>query len=121
MKRDMELGRKILFAVEEKDDFSTPITLEICGYTKLEVAYHIKLLNQAGLIEATDLSDDISDEWAVTSLTSIGHDFLDAARNDTIWSKAKETILGKGSALTFDMLKIALAEVVKTQLLRTHI
>lgn len=114
MKRDMELGRRILLALEEKEDFSTPIIPEIPEHTKLEVVYHIKLLNQAGLIEAMDWSGD---EWVATTLTSIGHDFLDAARNETIWQKAKAMVLGNGAAMTFEIMKIALAETLKAQLL----
>lgn len=117
MKRDMELGRQILLALEEKNDFSTPVIPEVSKYTKLEVVYHIKLLNQAGLIEAMDWSSDNGDEWVATSLTSIGHDFLDAARSNTVWQKAKAMVLDKGAAMTFEMMKIALAETLKAQLL----
>jgi hypothetical protein len=116
MKRNMELGRKILLKVEEKEDFSTPITPSVVGFTKQEVVYHIKLLHQASLIEAQDWSSDNGDNWVVTSLTSIGHDFLDSARNETSWNKAKEYISSKGSVLTFETLKIALSELVKSQL-----
>lgn len=114
MKRDMDLARKILLAVEEKEDFSSWLAPEIEGYTKLEIYYHIKLLIQAGLAEGEDLSSDSGDKWVVKTLTSSGHDFLDVSRNDTIWNKAKESIKSKGLPLTLDVLKMALSEVVKS-------
>ncbi|MBW3140070.1 DUF2513 domain-containing protein [Ferrimonas balearica] len=117
MKRDMELGRKILLVLEEKEDFSTPIIPEVPEHTKIEVAYHIKLLHQAGLVEAINWSSDSDNEWEATTLTSIGHDFLDAARNETIWKKSKAMVLENGAAMTFEMMKIALTETLKAQLL----
>jgi DNA-binding transcriptional ArsR family regulator len=116
MQRDMELGRKILLELESKEDFSTYIRPEIVGATDLQVSYHIKLLAEAGLVNAKNWSTDDGSEWATSSLTTHGHDFLDAARNEGIWKKAKELILSKGGVLTFEMLKLALAETLKTQL-----
>ena len=117
MKRDMDLARKILLEVEDKDDFSSWLVPDIEEYTKLEIYYHIKLLIQAGLAEGKDLSSD-SDEWVVETLTSAGHDFLDASRNDTIWNKAKDSIKSKGLSLTFDLLKVALTKAVMSQLIK---
>ncbi|MGO8839441.1 MAG: DUF2513 domain-containing protein [Limisphaerales bacterium] len=37
-------------------------------------------------------------------LTWAGHDFLDAARNDTIWNKAKDEFLKPGISWTFSIL-----------------
>lgn len=33
-----------------------------------------------------------------------GHDFLDAAKDDTLWNKAKEKFLIPGVSFTFDIL-----------------
>lgn len=115
MKRDMDLARKILLAVEEKEDFSSWLVPEIEGYTKLEIYYHIKLLIQAGLAEGENLSSDSGDKWVIKTLTSYGHDFLDASRNDTTWNKAKESIKSKGLSLTLDLLKMALKDAVMSQ------
>jgi hypothetical protein len=40
----------------------------------------------------------------ILRLTWQGHDFLDAARNDTIWSKAKEKFLKPGISWTFSIV-----------------
>jgi hypothetical protein len=115
MKRDMDLVREILLATEEKNDFSSWYVPEIEGYEKLEIYYHIKLLIQEGLVEGKDLSSHSGNKWVITTLTSSGHDFLDASRNDTIWEKAKESIKSRGLSLTLDLLKMALNEAVITQ------
>jgi len=89
MKRDIELAREILIALEELETFDEPVIPEISGRSPHEVCYHIKLLSEAGLIEARNWSTDDGPEWVATSLTSSGHDFLDAARNNTIWEKPR--------------------------------
>ena len=46
-----------------------------------------------------------------------GHDFLEAARNEDIWTKAKNRILLTGGAWTFDLLKTLLVELAKKNLM----
>ncbi len=53
MKRDVDLARTILFAIE-KDKRATGhgfICLNIDGYSKEEVSYHVNLLYEARLID----------------------------------------------------------------------
>jgi hypothetical protein len=50
MKRDMELIRKILFAIEGYDDY--PIyNLEIDGYGSREISYHCSILFDARMVD----------------------------------------------------------------------
>lgn len=113
MKRDIELVREILAALEELESFDEPVIPNIPDRSKHEVVYHIKLLSEAGLIEAQNWSTDGGPEWVATSLTSSGHDFLDAARSNTIWEKAKSIVVDQGSVLTIEALKVALSQVVR--------
>jgi hypothetical protein len=116
MKRDMDLARKILLAVEEKDDYVIPIVPDIDGYDKKQIYYHIQLLDQAGLVESKSSSTyDKGTSWYVKSLTFPGHDFLDASRNDTIWNKAKESNKSTGLSLTLDLLKLSLNDIIISQ------
>jgi hypothetical protein len=115
MERDMDLVREILLATENKNDFSSWLVPDIEGYTKLEIYYHIKLLIQAGLAEGENLSSHSGDKWVIKTLTSFGHDFLDASRNETVWNKAKASIQSKGLSLTLDLLKMALNDAVMSQ------
>lgn len=78
---------------------------------------HIELLKKAGLIEAT-IMRDFSGICGVSiqGLTWEGHDFLDVAKDDSIWLKAKETILKPAVSITFTVLLEWLKEEAKKKL-----
>lgn len=119
MKRDMDLIRKILLAIEahpKPDNWGVPIDLAIKGYSPEGISYHIKLLAQAGLVEAKDASTMGKYQWRASSLTWAGHEFLEASRDDTLWEKAKKLVLEKTGTLTFEGLKLALMEVIRRSL-----
>jgi Hypothetical protein (DUF2513) len=111
MKRDIDLVRKILFQVEEKGQPRGWVDLAIPGYTPEQVAHHVWLLHDAGLIEAQDLSHTGAFDYRPKRLTWAGHEFLDAARNDTIWNRTKETVKEKGGSIPFEVLKGLLLKV----------
>lgn len=54
MKRDMDLVRKILLALEAHPEPWDWFELKIDGHSGVEVSYHLKLISQAGLIEASE-------------------------------------------------------------------
>jgi hypothetical protein len=104
MKRDMDLIRQILNNAEARN-FEDGEPPEPCHAQTVEEAYQIVLMNDAGLVQADCVSEAGTPVSAVIfRLTWAGHDFLDAARNDTIWNKAKETILKPGVSWTFSIL-----------------
>ena len=105
MKRDLDLVRKILFQVEEKGQARGLVDLEIPGYPPEQIAHHVWLLQDAGLIEAQDLSTSLGFDYRPKKLTWVGHEFLDAARNDTVWRKTKELVKEKGGSIPFEVLK----------------
>ena len=104
MKRDMDLCRDILRQIEAHSDPNRPVELEAVGRTSQDIAYQVYLLDQACLIEATDASDGDEINFIPLRLTWQGHEFLDAARDDIIWRKAKDKVLGAAGGLTFDLL-----------------
>lgn len=118
MKRDMDLARKILFAIEESEGECGPDDIKIEGYSDQIVYYHIKILAEAGLIEAEDISTmgENGFQWWAKSLTWQGHEFLDAARDNSRWDKAKKLVSEKVGSLMFEALKIALTQGIKNQL-----
>jgi hypothetical protein len=118
MKRDWELIRKILSALESK-----PSPRDVLKFDDSEdydgelVSYQIKLLIEAGLIEG-DCSQTMQgplDCWA-TCLTWTGHEFLDQIRSETIWSKAKKRLKDEGIDLSFESIKLAVSFVIKSLL-----
>ncbi len=114
MKLETDLVREVLLGIEEFPSFGPLIDLEIENYSDEQITYHVMLLNEAGLIEALDLSSHDGVCWKPRRLTYSGHEFLNAARSDTVWSKAKAVVLKSTGALTLEGLKIALPLVVKS-------
>ncbi len=112
MKRDVDLIRQILLIIEEADDGATKwVDLEIPDRDKVDVAYHVMLLSQAGLIVAINLSSKDGVDWRPRRLTWEGHEFLDAARDEAIWQQAKakiESVTGSAGLGTLHSLLIRL-------------
>jgi len=52
-------------------------------------------------------------DWKAKRLTWAGHEFIEAARNDTVWQKTKTVVREKTGALTLEMLKLGLTEMGK--------
>jgi len=98
MKRDLDLIRTLLIRAESGDT-ELPCTKE-------EFAYHVALLKDAGLVEGDVLigSSGQPAEAHITRLTWTGHEFLDAARNNTVWNAAKEKFIKPGASWTFSIL-----------------
>jgi len=107
MKRDMELCRRILLDLENKSFGTGLIKVDYNAVDPTIVAYHIKLLAEAGLIDAQDISKGDRLRWRVKSITWEGHDFLDAIKDDSRWSKTKEFVKESGKIVTLETLKLA--------------
>jgi len=117
MKRDLDLIRKMLLAIEGAPSGYAP-NLTFAGYTDEQVGYHAYLLIDAGLARGADITTHGSEgpEAIVQSLTWEGHEFIDAARDDSRWQKAKSIIAEKGGGITLDLLKALLVSLTKTAL-----
>lgn len=109
MKRDMDLVRRILLAVEEQaGDPRGWIELSIPGYSKEVVSQHVAMLADAGLLTAQDLSSTGGYLVCPKTMTWEGHDFLDAARNDSVWNKVRDQVKEKLATVPFEVLKALL-------------
>lgn len=118
MKRDMDLVRQILMAAESQEAGYASGNPEVDGYSAEQIGYHVYLMEQAGLVEAADASaSDSSSPYAILlSIKWKGHDFLDAAKSNTVWALAKEKAKTVGGSLTFDLLKELLVATARSQL-----
>lgn len=113
MKRDWELIRKIMIAIEEAPFDVHISSFSIDGYDPEFVGYHLKLLSDARLIDSINSSsDEMRYEYYVQELTLTGHEFLDNIRSDTNWNKIKKIVKDKGLELTFDTVKSAASYMV---------
>jgi hypothetical protein len=114
MRRDLDLCRQILLSLERDDP-----NLEIPGYTTEQILYHCVLLEEAGLLLGQfdrGSSGDVI-EAMIKRMTWEGHDFLDVARSETHWRKAKDQILKTGGSWTFEIVKSLLVEIAKRSLM----
>lgn len=107
MKRDMDLVRSILLQVESHDGACESGQLNFLDHTQDEVYYHIELMQQRGLIDAS-----IKRDWnggvifaTINGLTWDGQDYLDSMRDDRVWSRAKKAIKESVGSTTFDVIK----------------
>ena len=112
MKRDMDIIRQILFHVEEHND----LEYEPDDIDSEFLAYQITLAVEAGLLKATvhtmgDNTHFVED--VDTRLTWDGHEFLDAARNDTFWDNAKRIAIEKTGTATLPILTGLLAKMLQ--------
>lgn len=111
MKRDMDIIRLILLEIEKSVTTDRFINIKIPEYKPEQISDHVRLLCEADLIEAKKLCD--GGFWLPVRLTWAGHEFLDAAKNETAWNITKNIIIKKGGGLTFEVIKTTLATVLK--------
>ncbi|HEV2328194.1 MAG TPA: DUF2513 domain-containing protein [Verrucomicrobiae bacterium] len=80
--------------------------------------YHSALLIEAELVHGETVLDGSGQPVGTVILrpTWAGHEFLDAARNDTIWHKAGERIKKSGVDVTLSLLKEILNQLLKQSL-----
>jgi len=116
MKRDMDLIRQMLLAVEEHPSGRAP-SIDIDGYTQADIGYHAILLSEAGLVKINDviLIGEQSPRATITRLTWEGHEFLDSARENRIWNRAKDNVAKIGGASLKIWLSL-LTQYVKEEL-----
>jgi hypothetical protein len=105
MKRDMDLLRRMAFEVEALAFDEALVALP--NVTADVFFAHAEWLIESGLAEgsARRMTDGSPGPVTLTRLTWSGCEFVDAVRNDTLWSKAKANVLAPGASFTIDLLK----------------
>ena len=112
MKRDMDLVREILIAVEEKKN------LDDLEYDRDQINLHVELMKEHGLVDAiVALSSDSVEHrilaCSVKRLTKEGHDFLANARNKSKLKQTKKKFLEGIGIIAIELLRSCLAYVTK--------
>jgi hypothetical protein len=116
MKRDIDLIRELLLQLEGGGSLEN-----IPGRTPKEIAYHVSLLEDAGLVaqeiyQNIFLNDSFLDGIRITWA---GHEFLDASRSMSLWETAKKLTLEKTGALSFEVIKAVLVQLGKNAISTT--
>jgi len=111
MKRDMDLVRAILMAVEESDEqVMDAAQLASGSWDEVTVARHLELMIEAGLVVGqVDEYMGGGVDGFVSRLTWPGYDFLDTVRSDTVWQKTKTNIGDKVGSASFEVVKAVAA------------
>jgi hypothetical protein len=139
MKRDWDLIRDQLLAIEEGRDFRTAV-IGIAGDPEPEwkdgqteaefkavfdehkaaeerILGHLQLLLESGYIDGVTVGRSLSGEYyyAVSRprLTMAGHDLLDTIRSRPLWEKITSTAKTKGLELTADVIKALAGTALK--------
>ena len=79
MKRDPELLRKVVFAVEDASGM-TPIK----GCSPAQIGYQSHLLADAGIARGVDVTN-LASEAREALITWAGHEFAELARDEKRW------------------------------------
>ena len=113
MKRDMNLIRLLLLETEGEEPKP-----DLSSYTEEQQVYHASLLIEAGLVHGRINCDTTGQPVNTVILrpTWGGHEFLDAARNHTIWHKASDRIKNSGVDVTISLMKDILNQLLKQSL-----
>lgn len=120
MKRDIELVIKILEYLEEREEVSVIKELEIPGYDKGVVAYHVRRMYEGGLLDAEAVTSKTTETRLIDvlpfGLTWQGHEFLDAMRNKGVAEKVRQRLGGSLREVPFTLVKELALSIGRQQL-----
>lgn len=108
MKRDMDIVRLILLALEDapaEEGEKFVYDERVSGIDDAVLREHIRLVVQEGLAEI-ELLETLGGDWGVgrASLLSRGHDFVEAVRTPARLKKALAWITETGRAVTVQLV-----------------
>ena len=129
MKRDMSLIRRILFKIEEMDSGSLNAA-EFDDINPKLVEHHFRLLDDMGFLlpisrpsrsTAYNPNPNYSRVRRTSAgcfiiepqLSSEGHDFLDAIRDDNVWTKVKTKLSDTVSSTSTAIIKALATKLTK--------
>ena len=121
MKKDWEIIRAILLELESSPTANAVLNANsLPPYDEQQVAYNIRLLNQAGYIVANTRDSSSGDGKIVIalarSLTNSGHELLDTIRSDRVWSKVQDKFKSSGLDMTFELVILAGKKIMEVMI-----
>ena len=119
MKLDKDLIRDILLAVEAHAEPEGLIVLYINNPSAEMISYHVRWLDEAGLLDALDIGGMNCFKWQPTRLTYEGHEFVNIIRDDEVWELIKtgaEKVSSTSLSLMLELGKIYGKQVLKVRI-----
>lgn len=121
MIRNWEIIREILLRLESTNTPNANVNAN--SFDELpeqEVAYNMRLLSEAGYIEAI-IKNSTSGDGKIKAalarrLMNAGHDLLDTIRNESVWNKVKEKFASNGLDMTFDLVMRVGKKIIEAML-----
>lgn len=113
MKRDMDIIRRI--AIETADMGPGLVLTGLDDMDKLTFGLHAIWMDEAGLITANiqEFKSGEPPKVQIRRLTWEGCEFVETIRSETLWKKAKESVIQPTASFTFSLLKDWLAAQIK--------
>jgi Hypothetical protein (DUF2513) len=118
VKRNLDLVRRILLNLEDGGAGASPSGFSAFveeGFEPQEIHYHVRLLHDAGLLEADEI---VPGQWWPERMTWSGHEFLDAARNEELWQETKRAVETRAGSAPFQVFHELLLTRLRTRLER---
>jgi len=121
LERDMDLIFELLRIIvnsEHDEIYAKPI--QIYGYSKEKIGYHLYLMDQASLIEANVTKSTMGPNWEGAIFLEMkwqGYEFLDALNNDTVFQKFKNVLSEKGKSIPFNVAQELLMKIAASYFL----
>ena len=99
MKRDDDFIRKLLLEYEGNDEWLliTPGNTHDAKPDERRERYHVLLMMDAGLL--TEVGK------GTFRISNAGHDYLEAIRDEGIWTKTKAAVAGTGGSASLEIIK----------------
>lgn len=105
---------------EEKPNVEMVKCPPIEGYTDLEVDYHLMLMAEAGLLNCERIRSSTDESRLIEvypfALSWQGHEFLDKARDETIWKQAMQKLKNTGAGISIAVLQALLQSYIKEKI-----
>jgi hypothetical protein len=119
MTRNLDLFRRILKDVEAMPTGKPLSNITYPEYDKEIIHEHIKLLKDAGFIDAIIFeagSPKTIRKYQINRLTNLGHDFLKDSSNTTAWDMTKKHFIKTGVSFSLSLVAEYLKMKVKEKL-----
>ena len=118
MKRDLDLIKYICSNIEESSSFYVTNVDPKGEYSIEQIHNHLILLYEVGYIEGKITKSESGKIFSYrVRLTNEGYEFIELAKNNTVWNKFKEQLKSRSIDLSFTVVKEILISITRSVLL----